>query len=75
VTQGLFIKSTSASAILVERNTFHAGSTTTVGYQVAVADRTAGVAGTAAMTIRGYAAAGTNPTDDASDVDFLVVNW
>ncbi len=75
VTQGLFIKSTTASSINVTRNTFNAGSTTTVGYQVAVADRTAGVAGTAAMTIRGCAAAGTTPTDDASTVDFLVVNW
>jgi hypothetical protein len=73
--EGLFLFSTTTSPIMLTRNKFNSGSTTTVGYQVAVADRTAGVSGTAAATIRGFAAAGTNPTDDASTVDFLVTNW
>lgn len=74
-TQGLFIKSTTTSPVQVTRNTFHAGSTTTVTYDAPVANRTAGVSGTAALIINGCAAAGTHPGDDASDVDFLVTNW
>jgi hypothetical protein len=75
VTQGLFLRSTTTSAVMITRNTFHAGSTTTVTYDAPVANRTAGVAGTAALSIFGAVAAGTHPGDDASDVDFLVVNW
>lgn len=75
VAQGLFLFSVAQSAVNVTRRTFVAGSATTVGYDAPAANRTAGVAGTAALSIFGAAAAGTHPGDDASTVDFLVSNW
>lgn len=74
VTQGLFLRSTTTSSILVTRNTLHT-STVSTGYYAPVASRTAGVAGTAAAVINSAVAAGTLDSTDASDVDFLVVNW
>jgi hypothetical protein len=73
-TQGLFLKSTTASAVMITRNTKGAG-TTAVEYYAPVANRTAGVSGTAAVVINAAVAAGTIDNTDTSSVDFLVTNW
>jgi hypothetical protein len=73
--QGLFLKSTTASSVVVTRNTAGTPSGTTGGYASPVASRVAGVSGTAVVTIVAQAAAGTTNTADTSTVDFLICNW
>lgn len=74
-TQGLFLKSTTASAVMLTRNTANTSTATTGGYQAPVASRTAGVSGTAAVVIQAAVAAGTLNNADVSSIDFLVQNW
>lgn len=74
-TEGLFLYSTTASAIMVTRNTANTSTGTTGGYAVPVSTRTAGVSGTAAATITAQAAAGTTSASDVSTIDFVVTNW
>jgi hypothetical protein len=73
-TQGLFLKSVTASSILITRNTKGAG-TVAVEYYAPSASRTAGVSGTAAAVINAAVAAGTLDNTDTSTVDFVVTNW
>lgn len=73
-TQGLFLKSTTASSILITPNTANT-TTSTVTYGAAVASRTAGVSGTAAAVLQARVAAGTINVADISTLDFLVTNW
>lgn len=74
-TQGLFVKSITASAILITRNTANTTTLTTGGYAAAVASRTAGVSGTAAAVLQAQVAAGTINVADISTIDFMVQNW
>lgn len=74
-TQGLFLKSTAASSIIVTRNTAGTSTATTGGYAAPVASRTAGVSGTAAAVLQAQVAAGTISNADVSTLDFIVQNW
>ncbi len=77
VTQGLFLKSVSASQIVVTRRNAGGTLTLTTGYYCpdAASARVAGVAGTAVATITASVAAGTVNTADTSTIDFVVTNW
>lgn len=71
---GLYLKSTTESAIQLTRNT--SGTTTlTVQYQAPVTTRVAGKAGTAEFVAFAAVAAGTINVADVSTIDWLVTNW
>jgi len=73
-TQGLYLFSTTKSAVTFNRNT--AGTTaSTVAYAAPVASRVAGKSGTGAVLIRAEVAAGTINAADVSTLDFCITNW
>jgi hypothetical protein len=74
-TQGLFLFSTTKSAVNVTRNTPNTSTSTTGGYQCAAAGRTIGKSGTAAAIIIATVAAGTINTADISTLDFCITNY
>lgn len=73
-TEGLWLFSTTKSSVQVSLNTPDT-VTSTVQYQCAVAGRTAGKVGTAALTVQANVAAGTINAADVSSLDVLVDNW
>lgn len=76
-TQALYLFSTNSAkaGISITRNTPVTPTLTVGGYQAAVANRTAGVSGTAAAIIIACVGAGTINVDDASTLDVCVTNW
>jgi len=72
--QGLFLKSTTTSSVEISRNTANT-TAATIAYAAAAGSRTAGVSGTAAVTIQAQVAAGTINNADISTLDFAITNW
>lgn len=73
-TQGLWLLSTTKSAVMVTLNTPNTVTATT-DYRAAVTSRTAGKVGTAAVSLSATKTDGTTDTDNVSTVDYLIVNW
>jgi hypothetical protein len=73
--EALYLYSTTTSSVQATRNTAGGTLTATTHYFCPVAGRTAGKAGTAAVTVTASVAAGTVNTADTSTVDVLVSNW
>jgi hypothetical protein len=73
--ESLFLKSTTASMINISRNIAAGTLTGTVMYVAPVANRTAGIAGTAAVVVRSAVEAGTIQNQDESTLDVLITNW
>jgi hypothetical protein len=73
-TEGLYLFSTTRSTVAVTLNTPNT-VTSTVTYQAAVAGRTAGKSGTAALVLQANVAAGTINTADISTLDWSCRNW
>jgi hypothetical protein len=74
-TEGLFLLSTTTSAIIGQWNTAGGTVTSTVGMRFAVASRTAGKSGTGAAICIAIVAAGTIDTANNSTVDWQVTNF
>lgn len=72
---GLFLFSTTASVVMLTRNTANTSTATTGGYTAPVASRTAGKPAAAACLIHAEVAAGTANASDLSTIDWLVTNW
>jgi hypothetical protein len=73
--ESLFLKSTTASMVNITRNTAGGTLTGTVMYVAPVANRTAGIAGAAAVVVRSAVEAGTIQNQDTSTLDVLITNW
>jgi len=74
-TEGLFLFSTTRSSVQGTWNTAGGTVTSTVGLRAAVASRTAGKSGTAAIIFIAIVAAGTIDAANNSTIDWLVQNW
>lgn len=74
-TEGLYLVSTTRSSVQLAFNTAGGVKTGTVDYGCAVAGRTAGKSGTAALTVIACVEAGTIQNQDNSTIDWLVTNW
>lgn len=73
-TEGLWLRSTTRSSVQATLNTPNT-VTATIDYRAAVASRTAGKVGTAAVTVAATKSDGTTDTDNVSTVDVLIENW
>lgn len=73
--EGLFLLSTTTSPVTGGWNTAGGTVTSTVGWRAAVASRTAGKSGTAAVIVIAIVAAGTINAADNSTFDFCITNW
>jgi hypothetical protein len=74
-TEGLFLLSTTTSPVTGGFNTAGGTVTSTVGWRAAVASRTAGKSGTAAVIIIAIVAAGTIDSANNSTFDYCITNW
>jgi hypothetical protein len=74
-TEGLFLFSTTKSPVAGGYNTAGGTVTSTVGWRAAVASRTAGKSGTAAVIVIAIVAAGTIDSANNSTFDFCITNW
>lgn len=73
-TEGIWLKSTTLSKVLITRNTANTSTATTGGYAAPVASRVAGIKGTGAVVVHAEAADGTLNNADISTLDVLIVN-